>query len=314
MRKVKLKIVLALLALGTIGSLALVYDGYGALQTVSVQALSGVTAAGPSAVLRNVGQSQHSVVYCVAGSSGTVSTAQIQLEGSFDATTWFPISDVSYPNTTGTGCWLLEAGGYWPNVRVNLLAWSATGNLSLSAWYTGTAGPISNAGQATVRNRAAGSPLYGNSRSVRRSYIAQESAVNPAIGTVIFALQPTAVAPPIIYLDKAFIFATAATTVDFSPLNTYGTTCTNTGTNTGRQAPGAAFGATAKPASASDCGVAPTAGNAVLSIPVPANTLVTVDLSGFSTSGTSNAGWALSTPAALTGTIKISGLWFEDSP
>lgn len=91
--------------------------------------------AGVSQVFRNVGQSAHFLTFCLTGWTGT----GIVLEESFDGTTnWTTIAFTSGP-TSGNGCGVLQAGGYYQNVR------SRAGTLggTIVAFYSATSGPIS---------------------------------------------------------------------------------------------------------------------------------------------------------------------------
>jgi hypothetical protein len=112
--------------------------GYVGGQSTTTKALNAVTASGASGVMENVGQAAHYLTYCIAG--GNANSVGIQIEGSEDGTTYNPIS--SQGNDT-SGCAQLTAAGYFPAIRVNLVTFSAPGGVSLTAYYSGVAMPIS---------------------------------------------------------------------------------------------------------------------------------------------------------------------------
>jgi hypothetical protein len=89
-----------------------------------------------SPIFRNVGQSAHFLAYCLAAFQGS-----IDLEVSFDGTTnWMPIALASYPTVSG-GCNILQAGGYYQNIR----SVRTVGAGSFTAFYSASSGPISYA-------------------------------------------------------------------------------------------------------------------------------------------------------------------------
>lgn len=92
--------------------------------------------AGVSQIFRNIGQSAHYLSYCPSGGnfSGT-----IDLEESFDGlTNWTPIAFATYVAAPLTQCTVLQAGGYFQNIRsvITIVANSVT------AQYNATTGPI----------------------------------------------------------------------------------------------------------------------------------------------------------------------------
>ncbi|HZU21571.1 MAG TPA: hypothetical protein VE998_01995 [Terriglobales bacterium] len=281
-------------------------DGYGAIQTVSQQVFNQVTSAVPSSTVRNVGQSEHQVMYCALPGTGAVNSVAIQLEASFDGNTWMRISDIG---TAISGCSLLEAGGYFPNVRVNLVTLGVTGNGSLSAWYSGASSPISNAGQGTLKNRATGSPLYGNSTTLGHAYADAISFTNPGAGAQLLTLVSGS-STKTVYLDKATITSTAATTITMFGA-TGGSSCTGTGSVNQLTLPWATQNV---PSATLEwaCSTPPTEVGSfpAVYIAVPANQSVTIDLSGYSSLGLTDM-WEFSNPAAVTGTVTIALQWFE---
>lgn len=120
------------------------------------------TVPGPGQVLRNVGQASHWLQYCT---TATVTAIQIELEASFDGSNWFQISDLG----TQTGCAVLEASGYWPDVRANLL--SISGNpVSVTAYYSASPYPVTDGGL-----------VHGGRSSTRVTYVAASGFVNTVV-------------------------------------------------------------------------------------------------------------------------------------
>jgi hypothetical protein len=102
-----------------------------------VMVVTQPTNPGAPTLLPNIGQSAHNLAFCTTG--GSFLAIQVQLEASFDAITWFPIGNVG----NSAGCSIIQAGGYFNNMRVNVVQFSFIGgSRTISAWYSGTAGPI----------------------------------------------------------------------------------------------------------------------------------------------------------------------------
>ncbi len=86
-----------------------------------------------SAIFQNIGQGAHYLTYCPSGFTGT-----IDLEESFDGSTnWVPIAAAN-PSNDST-CHVLQAGGYYQNVRSTITNRSGG---TVSAWYSASSGPI----------------------------------------------------------------------------------------------------------------------------------------------------------------------------
>lgn len=111
--------------------------------------------AGTSQVFRNVGQSAHYLSYCPSGGnfSGT-----IDLEESFDGSTnWVPIAFATYVATPLTQCTVLQAGGYFQNLRSVITTVANT----VTAEYNATSGPIGFSSSA-IGSTGAASPTSCN--------------------------------------------------------------------------------------------------------------------------------------------------------
>lgn len=92
-------------------------------------------------ILQNVGQSAHYLAYCW---SAGVNALQIWMEASYDGTTnWVPVSPIGGLSSTVNmaRCNIIQAGGYYQNIRVNLNSLGG-GSPSVSAWYYASTGPI----------------------------------------------------------------------------------------------------------------------------------------------------------------------------
>lgn len=96
----------------------------------------------PSAVVRNIGQSQHTLFFTYTDSGGACimgNFAPIYMEGSHDNSSWARISPVEagIVNTSGTNYlgWITAYGAF-PYVRVNFSSVPAL--CKANAWYSGT--------------------------------------------------------------------------------------------------------------------------------------------------------------------------------
>jgi hypothetical protein len=118
--------------------------------------LNNVTAAGPSSAIPNFGLASHWLRYCTDVNATAI---VLQLEASNDGTTWSAISQ----QAIDVGCGILEAGGYYPYVRANLITLTGA-SAHVTAWYSGSAFPIASGGLA-----------YANRPSTKVSFL-------PAIG------------------------------------------------------------------------------------------------------------------------------------
>ncbi len=111
------------------------FIGYTSPQTVQIVALNAVNAP-TTATVPNIGQNMHFLSYT---RSGTVNIFALRLEGSNDGTNFFPISDDAFDVPISAG--VIYAVGYYPVVRVNLLA--IVGGGTITASYSGTSGSSS---------------------------------------------------------------------------------------------------------------------------------------------------------------------------
>jgi hypothetical protein len=119
--------------------------------TVSQTAFTAASSASNSKIFQNIGQSAHYLAYCNTGFNGT-----LQLQESFDGkTNWTPMSTASYLIGADTGCHLLQAGGYFQNVRAAITVYASG---TLSAWYNASSGPIAYAA-ASVGTKGPAAPI-----------------------------------------------------------------------------------------------------------------------------------------------------------
>lgn len=100
----------------------------------------------PSSVVRNIGQSQHTLFFTYTDNGGACilgNFAPIHLEGSHDNSTWVRLSpaQANLVNTSGTNYvgWIAAYGAF-PYVRVNFTSVPAL--CKANAWYTGTVPPV----------------------------------------------------------------------------------------------------------------------------------------------------------------------------
>lgn len=116
--------------------------GFTSPQTVQKKVLDAVATSQASAVVPNIGQSVHYLVYTT---SGTITSLSIRLQGSFDATTWFAISESATDTSSGG----VFGHIYVPAVRADL---TVAGGGTVTAFYAGTsvtAGPPAGIFQTT---------------------------------------------------------------------------------------------------------------------------------------------------------------------
>lgn len=111
------------------------FIGYTSPQTTQQLALNAAAGATTFNV-QNLGQNMHFLSYT---RSGSITLLDLRMEGSNDGVTFFPISDDAIDVTTTAG--VLYSVGYYPVVRVNLLAIAGGG--TITANYTGTSGSSS---------------------------------------------------------------------------------------------------------------------------------------------------------------------------
>jgi hypothetical protein len=163
------------------------FVGYVGQQTIAVKVFTNQAAPGVSAItIPNMGTSSHWLTYC--NNNANTGSIRIQLEGSQDNVTWFPISHVGTNNAQG--CFVLQAAGYFPKLRANLVVLIGVG-ASIDAFYTGAAGPIPGAfiGDAVqVQGVPFSPPTYGNvlvQSSITASATNTNSQVN-AIAPISF--------------------------------------------------------------------------------------------------------------------------------
>lgn len=114
------------------------FIGYVSDQSTNQVAFAAQAANGSSVTFNNIGQSAHSLSYCLSGFIGTVS-----LLGSNDGTfvlntTAIPLSQANY-NVATTTCRVLPAGGYFPALKAQVSNYGAG---TITAWYNGIASPV----------------------------------------------------------------------------------------------------------------------------------------------------------------------------
>lgn len=99
----------------------------------------GGTTTGPSNPFVNFGQCSS---WLNVKTTGTVTSLQMELEGTVDDTTWFAISNVS----TSTTSFTILAGGYWPHIRANILAIAGAGATVHATYSASTFCSVTNGG------------------------------------------------------------------------------------------------------------------------------------------------------------------------
>lgn len=119
-----------------------------ASDTLTVRVFDNQTVTGNSALIRNIGQSQHLLYVRLSDSGGTCTVpvgiatfVLIYLEGGFDGVNYFPISPRSMQVAASGSIYegLSLANGLFPYLRARLD--STYTNCRLDAWYTGSISP-----------------------------------------------------------------------------------------------------------------------------------------------------------------------------
>ena len=137
----------------------------------------------------NYGFASHWLTYCV----NNVATIAIQLEGSDGNGTWTQISE---QGTVASGCAILETGGYFPLVRVNVLTLTGA-SATVNAWYHASVFPIPGGG-ITATGRA----------SIAVTYLPAGAYTNSALSSTLQSVSST---PGAVY--GGFVQNTSAATV-----------------------------------------------------------------------------------------------------
>jgi hypothetical protein len=117
-------------------------------RTVFRKVFTGITSATTSAPVTNIGQSLHIIAIFFPTASDAVTGFQVRLEGSYDNTTYFPISpDVTTAPRLGSLTYQIEkAFAPYPFIRIRAV--SANASFPMTVWYTGHRKPITSAIEA----------------------------------------------------------------------------------------------------------------------------------------------------------------------
>jgi hypothetical protein len=257
-------------------------NGQSGTQTVA-QSLIPATATGPityvnrqgvtGSILPNVGQAAHWLKYCVTNVTGI----QIQLEESDDGTTnWLPISEIG---TSTSGCSILEAGGYFQNVRANILKLTG-GGASVAAFYTASTSPITTGGgaKATKFTQPAASPFESASQANQTAFAAVANQNAPSLGFNLLHIFNASTNTRTIYFRRAFATCTLACQIIIDQTNSLGT-CTYGGGSPFNMTGGSALQSQAAYGTA--CTVNPGLVDNPIFLNLQANQTLEFDLEGF---------------------------------
>jgi hypothetical protein len=270
-----------------------------------------IATATPSLVFPNVGQSAHQIQVC-----GThVTSLQIRLEQSPDnGTTWIPItptlSNLPIHISSIKNCGQLEAGEYYPNVRANLLFITGSTGFSLTAWYSGSAGPIPSRSIGLIDTQlhssasmlAVVSQSSGNSNIGWQSYVATNSVTNPATGAYVIGVFPGLVAYQSILLScsaacqiDVYQLPNGGACTPISPINlNFNNDVTSSSTVTG-----------------APCTSTPTGGALIETVFLGANATQNLNIDGFYAQGVfSTQGVAVFVHTGITGTVSATEYWY----
>ena len=283
--------------------------GFVGIQSANVRVFTGISTAQVSSVgtIPNVGQASHWLMYCAA--TGGVNSIQIQLEGSWDGTNFTRISPVGriQPGSCVSGSGLtLQASGYFPVLRVNVLSITVTAG-TLNVFYSGVASPMAAPG---LQNNSQGTAIYGNTISLGRAFVASTSATNPGASAQLFSMAYGAGNSVGAYLDKLVVSSTVAFTLNLTEIQS-GNLSGGSQVTFRSVSQGLLDGtqATSNVNIQNGSSTRPTTG-LVAQFPIPANTLVTIDLSGYAVTA-SGGGYEFVNVGAVTGTITMNLQWLE---
>lgn len=182
--------------------------------TTSQIAFNNATSIGPSVIFKNIGQSAHYLTFCLVHGSGN---AQVDLEQSFDGVNnWAPMTTGIIASSSG--CSTIQAGGYFQNVRANILSFIGSGGPRISAWYNASSGPISFAPPALASGGNPASPLICNGSA---STVSVANGATQILGLPSTLLPNSAVYMCAFQISLATVSSTGAITFEYGT----GTNC-----------------------------------------------------------------------------------------
>jgi hypothetical protein len=114
------------------------FIGYVGGQTTQQKVFTNQAANGSSITLTNLGQAAHFLTFCDTAFGGTISLVASP-DGTFSQPITLATASFGATNAFDTGCHILQAGGYFPTLRV-VVSNFRTG--SVSAWYSAISMPI----------------------------------------------------------------------------------------------------------------------------------------------------------------------------
>lgn len=290
------------------GAAAAETGGTVAIQTLNIKVFNAVNTAQISSPLQNIGQAQHLLTYCP---NSSVSALQIFLEASYDGISWFQITP-----TGGAGpqltCYTLEAGGYYPYVRVHLLNITPSGlGGNVTAFYSASDAPIPASTLAALPLRAFASAFEAHAvPSIASSYFASVSSTNPGAGVAVLTVNsPSSSVVKVTYFKRAYVSCSAACKIAVKLVGNQGTCTAGTAFNTINQQ--AVLLALSTVGTA--CTVAPSANSTFLIYSLAANTGQEIDLEGLSagTAGLAAGGLDIVNVSSLTGELDATVEWYE---
>lgn len=124
------------------------FIGYVSGQTTQQTVFTAQAANVNSSILTNLGAAAHFLSYCNTGFTGTISL-QASPDGTFSSPIILATASYGQNSVTDSACHVLQAGGYFPTVRVSLSNYAAG---SVNAWYSSSALPIAFAASAQNSN------------------------------------------------------------------------------------------------------------------------------------------------------------------
>jgi len=279
---------------------------------------SPCTVGGPCAI-PNIGQSQHTLQYCLNSGNSSISII-IGMEASFDANNWTLISELGQQlNSTPATivCYFLPGTpGYYPFLRAHVFSTSIGGTSTYSVSYSGATSPGGGIGVGTgsLSPRIPTiSSIQANSLQNGTSYSTNLTVTNPASNVATVVLQPLTGSNAQIseVPSKLIVECTATCTFDVVSTSTVGSGCsslTGSGLNVN------VTSILQSPINAPSCGTPPAPSATLIApITIAANTPFTLDLEAYGIVIPPSAirGVGIRNSVALTGNMTVQLFWYD---
>ncbi len=169
-------------------------------ETFTVSFNNGTTSPGPPTstnsglkVVRNIGQASHWVYYCPPGQ---VTSMTAEIEGSSDGVKWTAISEID----SDTTCTVIEAGGYYPQIRILPVSVSAISGGTLTFFYSSSTAAIPGSGAA--RGNKSAQPVMNApaNKTFSNTNLKSTAATITTLSSAIYAIDVTNTNASVVYV------------------------------------------------------------------------------------------------------------------